>query len=332
MKFRDFFILLVSAALLAGCGQEKDKKEQPKEAAAEKAPETESRVKHDTNGEVFVTVEAKLQQTIGLQTAPLEPVQLKPEIKSFGHVLDSSPLASVVADLLSAQAAGQASEAELKRLKTLAAQNNASERALQSAQATAVHDQTLLQSVRLRLLAGWGSAISQRSDLPDFVQALGSLNSALIQIDVPAGEVLSGLPTAARVFTLTDETNPIPAELVGPTPAVDPQMQGRGFFLLVSPNSQRLVPGTALTAYLSLPGEPLSGVALPANAIVRLNGATWVYLQTGEENFQRKEVSLATPLQNGWFVPNGLKPADKIVTVGGQQLLSEELKGQGGGE
>jgi hypothetical protein len=321
--------LLAATVLLAGCKQEKEKKE-PGEATSGKAPEAESHVKHGTNGEVIVTVETKLQPTIGLQVAPLEATQQSPEMKAYGRVLDPSPLAAMAADLVSAQAAGHASEAELKRLQTLSAQNNASERALQTAQAAAVHDQTQIQAVRLRLLAGWGQVISQRNDLNDFVQSLGSLNSALIQLQLPAGEDLPSPPKAARIFTLGSETNPVQATLLGPAPTVDPQMQGRGFLLLVSPNSSRLAPGAAVTGLLSLQGESRPGVLLPRSAVVRFNGATWVYLQTGEESFQRTEVTLDSPLKDGWFVAKGLKAQDKVVTVGGQQLLSEELKGQGG--
>lgn len=328
MNFRDWVALMGLSALLTGCSQ--GKKEQPNEASAEKASEPESRVKHGTNGEVIVTVEAKLQQTIGLQTTVLAPAQVNPELKAYGRVLDISPLASLVADLATAEAAGQASQAELNRLRTLAAQNNTSDRALQTAQAAAARDLVQIQSVRLRLMAGWGSGISQRNDLLDFVQSLGSLARALVQLEVPAGEVLSGSPTGARIFTLGDETNALAAELIGPAPAVDPQMQGRGFLFLVSSNSFRLVPGAAVTGLLSLPGELRSGVLLPRNAVVRFNGATWIYFQTSEETFQRNEVILEEPLENGWFVRAGLKPQDKVVTVGGQQLLSEELKGQGG--
>lgn len=333
MKLKYGWLVLVLAALAVGCNQGKDKeKKEPGEAASGKAPEAESHVKHGTNGEVIVTVEAKLQPTIGLQIAPLEAAQLSPELKAYGHVLDPAPLAGIVSELATAETTAQASEAELRRLKTLAAQNNASERALQAAQAAAVRDQTQVHAVHLRLLTGWGVAIAQRNDLPDFVMALGSLESALAELELPAGEVLPAEPTEARVFTLGMETNPLPAELLGPAPMVDPQMQGRGFLLLISPSRQKLVPGAALTGLLSLAGEPHPGVLLPRSAVVRFNGATWVYVQTGEETFERTEVTLASPLDNGWFVSQGLKPAQKVVTVGGQELLSEELKGQMGGE
>ncbi len=51
-------------------------------------------------------------------------------------------------------------------------------------------------------------------------------------------------------------------------------------------------------------------------------------MQTGDDLFQRVEVSLERPLENGWFTSAGVKPGDKVVVVGAQQLLSEELKGQ----
>ncbi|HZR16529.1 MAG TPA: hypothetical protein VFE51_04320 [Verrucomicrobiae bacterium] len=319
------------AALLVGCGKQEEKNEAPKEPASEKTG-GEAKLQHGTNGEVIVTLDTNLQQTMGLQTTALEAAQVSPELKAYGRVMDTSGLAALTAELVTAEAAEKASQAELQRLKTLAAQSNASERSVQAAQATAVHDQAQAQSVRLRLLAAWGSTIAQRKDLPEFVQSLGLLESALVELDVPASEAPSDPLTQARLFTLRDESKPLPAQLLGPAPAVDPQMQGRGFLLLVSPNPLRLVPGAALTGYLSLAGEARSGILLPRSAIVRFGGSTWVYLQISDDVFQRQSVVLDTPMEEGWFVGTGLKPHDKVVTVGAQQLLSEELKGQGGGE
>jgi len=87
-------------------------------------------------------------------------------------------------------------------------------------------------------------------------------------------------------------------------------------------------PRSAVTGFLGLPGEAQSGVRVPREAVVRFNGTTWVYVQTGDDTFQRTEVALDRPLANGWFVRAGLKPQDKVVSAGAQQLLSEELKGQ----
>jgi hypothetical protein len=182
------------------------------------------------------------------------------------------------------------------------------------------------------LLASWGNAIAQRNDLPDFVQSLSSLAASLVQLQVPAGDAPSVLPNGARLYTLADETRSLEAQLLGPAPSVDPQMQGRGFLLLLSSNSVGLAPGAAVTGYLTLPGDQRTGVLLPRSAVVRFGGTTWIYRQDSDESFVRQNVQLDTPLAKGWFVAAGLKPGDKVVTTGAQQLLSEELKGQGGEE
>src|SRR5208283_1891518 len=105
---------LLAAALSSGCS--KDAKDQPAVAPSEKSAETPSRLKHGTNGEVIITLDAATQKVMGLQTTPLEAARLSLELKGYGHVLDISPLASMVAELSASRASSQASQAELKRL------------------------------------------------------------------------------------------------------------------------------------------------------------------------------------------------------------------------
>ena len=311
---------------LLGCS--KHQPEQPGPASEEKSAESESRVQHGTNGEVIIKLEPATQKLMGLQITSPQPAQLAPEIKGYGRVIDVSPLLSLLAEISAAQAASAASQAELTRLKALIAESNASQRALQAAEAAAARDQSQVESARLRLLANWGRAISERKDLPLLAQSLGSLSSALVQVELPAGQPVPVLPTGARLFSLADPTSPVPADFIGPAPTVDPQNQGRGFLFFVPTNSSGLASGAIVTALVILPGEPQSGVTLPRSAIIRHNGGTWVYLQTGPEMFERVEVKLTSPLAHGWFVSERPKAQDKIVTVGAQQLLSEELKGQ----
>jgi len=315
--------IVIAAALAAGCGQ---KAADQGGGGTEKKDEPE--VKRGPNGEIVVTLDTKTQEVMGLRMAALAPAQLNPEVKGYGRVLDASPLASLVAELTSARAASEASQAELLRLKTLAAQSNASERALQAAEAAATRDRAQVEAIRVRLVANWGTAIAAREDLSAFAQSLGSLESALVQIALPAGDGVKNMPTSARLITMTPESQPLLAKVLSPAPMVDPQAQGQGFLLLVSPNPAQLAPGAAVTGLLGLPGEPQSGVAVPREAIIRYNGNAWVYLQTAPDFFTRVEVTLDRPLENGWFVREGLKPNDKVVIVGAQQLLSEELKGE----
>jgi len=316
-------VLLTISVISSGCSQ---KAAEHSTATTEK--KEESRVTHGTNGETIIKFNAETQKLMGLQTAVLSPVQVSPEVKGYGRVLDPSSLASLVADLTSARAASAASQGEFERLKTLASQNNASARALQAAEATATRDKVQTEAVRLKLVGSWGSAIAGREDLAGFVRSLGSLESALIQINLSPDQSLDKAPTGARIVTLSAETNPVEAKLVGPTPVVDPQVQGQGILFLVSPNPSRLAPGAAVSGLIDVPGEKQSGVIVPRNSIVRFNGTTWVYLQMGDDSFQRTEAKLEKPLQDGWFVRENLKPEAKVVITGAQQLLSEELKGE----
>jgi hypothetical protein len=326
MKPLPLLAATLGLAFASGCSGHDP--ESAKARAEQKPAEPESRVKQSTNGAVVVTVDEATQRLMDLQTAALAPARLTPEIKAYGRVLDTTPLVPLNADLISAQTDHQAAQTELERVKALAAQSNASQRTLETVTAAASKATVQLDSVRARLASSWGSAIAGRDDLNAFVQRLSTLADALVEVELPAGESLPTAPKAARLLTLTDPTRPLVAQWLGPAPSVDPQMQSRGFLFLLSPNSTHLAPGAAVSAFLELTGEGDSGVAVPAGAILRFNGFTWVYRQAGSDAYERVEVALQQPLDQGWFVRNSLQPQDKVVVVGAQQLLSEELKGR----
>ena len=95
------------------------------------------------------------------------------------------------------------------------------------------------------------------------------------------------------------------------------------------PGRAALVPGAALVAQLDA-GTREHGVIVPRDAVVRHAGRGWVYVQTGPDTFARREVPLDRSHPEGWLV-SGQWPAP-VVVLGAQALLSEELKGQIGGE
>jgi hypothetical protein len=319
-----FSLLLVVVVFLGGCSQ---KQESATSTASEKSPEP--RVKRDANGNVSVTLDPDTRKISGLEVQDLTQAQLPQSIKSYGRVLDGGQLATQFAELAAAIANSEVSQKELQRLKTLVAQNNASERALQTAEATATRDQSQVQALRLRFISVWGKMITERSDLPVLVQSLASLSNVLVQLNLSAGETLASAPSGARILpALSTNSTPVDAQFAGTAPTVDPQLQGQGFFFLVSNSSANLLPGAAVTGYITYSGETQTGVLVPRSAIVRFNGMSWVYQQTSDTSFSRIEVHLLQPLAEGWFVRGPLKPGDKVVTLGAQLLLSEELKEQ----
>jgi hypothetical protein len=324
----------------------------PSEADQEQEPEAqaeESFVQRESNGQMVIKLDPNEQRLIGLKVAPLQAAQAPAEVKGFGRVLDPAPLAALVTEGATARAALQASTKEYERVRTLFEQNqNASAKALETAEAAMNKDRVAVESVQLRLLAGWGKDIASRQDLQAFVSSLAARQAALIRVDLPLGDRPKAPPVDGRVTAVGAPESEIEAQILGPAPATDPQTQTEGYLLLAKTDS--LAPGAALVAYLAVPGPARSGVIVPRAAVLRYEGGTFVYLQR-DDVFQRQAVALERPLGNGWFVaaeandhsgtPNAihrvwepvpLLPQEKVVVVGAQQLLSEELKGQGGQE
>jgi len=107
---------------------------------------------------------------------------------------------------------------------------------------------------------------------------------------------------------------------------VDPQTQGQGYIFQIKTNNARFLPGEAVTGHLKLPGEPLAGVVIPRDAVVRAEGRGWVYVAGDKNDFTRKEIALDHVAENGWFVTNGVAANEPVVVSGAQALLSEEQK------
>ncbi|HAO80344.1 MAG TPA: hypothetical protein DCQ92_15510 [Verrucomicrobia subdivision 3 bacterium] len=313
--------LLLAATIAGGCSRNN-------QSETTARPQSAWRVSRDTNGESVVTLDAATQQGMGLKLAPAPPLQLPPERKAFGRVLDPAQLSSAAADFIAARAAATAAQKELARLQQLAAQANASLQILESAQAAAARDSAQADSARSRFVAAWGQAIADRDDLSEFVQSLAAGESALVRLDLPAGEMLQTGPTGARVTGLGDETNSVEVSYLNAIPAVNPQTQGRSFLFWVKPNSARLVAGEAVTGWLKISGTPVSGVVVPADAVVHTDGRDWIYVQTADDSFSRKEIVTDHPVAGGWFVGGTIAPGEKVVVAGAQQLLSTELVSQ----
>jgi hypothetical protein len=306
-------------------------KHQPAAAAppADKpaAPEEGTHVTHDEQGNTVISMSDDAQGDAGIVLGNPVAGQWNPEIKGYGRVLDPAPLTALVNELVSTRAAASVTTLEWERQKTLSAQNNTSARALQSAEAAAQHDKLAVQSVRDRLTLAWGTTLAGRDDLAAFVQSLTARQAVLVRVDLPAGENLAAPPASARVVALSGKTTA--AKFLSPAPDVDPQIQGQGFIFSLQPNEIALAPGQAVIVWLQAPGDPLAGVIIPRDSVVRLEGAGWVYLMNkaeGGEAFTRKKIPLDRPAESGWFVAGIVKVDDYIVITGAQTLLSEELK------
>jgi len=294
----------------------------PDETAHEKQPAATEQ------HEAGLQLTKEQQASAGLVVAKAEPMELKPETKAFGRVLDAAPLATLLAEIQTAQSSLNATAKEFERLKSLG--ENAAPRALETAEAAMKRDQATLESAQARLLAGWGKPFTSRADLATLTRSLLAQEAALVRVDLPAGETLPSEPRAVRVASLTGDASAREAELLGPAPTTDPQAQGQAFLALIRDHAPP--PGTALAAWLVTDGVAQHGFRLPRTAVVQYESGLFVFVQTGDSVFERKRVQVAKSQRDGVFVISGVGVDDRVVTTGAQQLLSEELKGAGGGE
>jgi hypothetical protein len=85
-------------------------------------------------------------------------------------------------------------------------------------------------------------------------------------------------------------------------------------------------PGTVLSGWVSGGGPAQHGLRLPPAALVRHEGQVFVFVQTGPESFARQRVELGPRQAEGVLVTNGLAGTERVVVLGAQQLLAEELK------
>jgi len=270
-----------------------------------------------------VTLDVETQERIGLKMELPTPIQWQPEVKGYGLVIDAATLTVAVADLESARAAAEVSRKEYDRQKTLAAQNNASARALETAKAASTHDGLTFESVLAKFKLDWGSALAEGGgkSLSEVVSGM----SALVRVDLPGGETLPAPPASARIIALTDETKSVSGTFAGATDGVNPQTQSQSFFFLVK--NQPLTPGAAVTGYLKISGDAISGVVVPASAILRHEGRGWAYVQTATNQFVRVEIPRDRLVENGWFVSEHLSATNRVVVTGAQTILSAELGG-----
>lgn len=318
--------LVVVAALIYGYRRMSEERAQ--EAKSEQPITAASSVERSASGETFIKLTADTQKLLGLQTAPPAAVTLAHELPAYGRVLDPAPLIGLVSGIGAARAALEASNKEHHRLQTLFAQGqSASAKAVEAAEAEVKRDRILLQAAEAQLVAAWGEPLATQPDLAGFVQSLIRLETALVRLDLPAGETLSEAPKAARLLP-PGTGQPVTASYLGRATQADPQMQGQGFLFLTTNAPPVLTPGLALKGFLQLPGQPVPGVIVPATAVVRSAERAWVYTQTGDTAFARREIALDHPVTGGWFVTHGVAASDRLVITGAQALLSEERKTQ----
>lgn len=334
-------VALIALTLLGGCRNRAEKKDEHAEAPAKKAPAQIS----VENGRTLITLDEPTQQRLGFTVETLVPTVTRAratfpalvlsvqELATFGNTYVASQ-----AQLQKARIQAALADKEYTRLKALFSENqNISEKSLQSAEAALQSDEADMQAAQqqLNLQASsirmeWGDVVAKwaTEDSAQFQRILDG-SAALVEMTVPSGATSAAPPT--RISIELPSGARINATFVSASFKVDPRLQGSSF-LYLAPGPPRMGPGLNLVARLPV-GTSLKGVVIPTSAVIWSEGKAWVYAQVSPDGFTRTPLTTDLPVENGFFAAEGFSPGDKIVTVGAQALLSEEmlLHSQGGG-
>jgi hypothetical protein len=271
-----------------------------------------------------VKLPAPVQAKLGLKSEPLRVETSAATISGFIKVLDPGPLAQLDSDIEAADAAAQASAAELKRSETLnkEAQTVATKQ-VEAARAQARADAAKLAVLRRRVGLEWGDGVARMSvrQRDQLLADIGAGKAALIRIDTPSGEGLMGLKSVALDLGSLGQVR---ATVLGRAPAADPKLLSPGLIATArGPGARSLSVGLATPVKLATSG-PATGVLAPRAALLRDKGKTWVYVRTGADTFVRKEVEGGRSGSAGLFVPAGFKPGEQVVTQGAAALFAAE--------
>jgi hypothetical protein len=271
-----------------------------------------------------VRLPAETQAKLGLRSQPLKAKASAATISAFVKVLDPGPLAQLDSDIEAADAAAQASAAELARSEALNKDGAAvPTKQVEAARAQARADASKLALLRRRVGLEWGEAFARMSirQRAQLLAEIASGRAALIRIDTPSGEGLAGLKSVQLDL---GSLGRVRASIIGPARAADPRLLSPGVIATArGPGVRSLSIGLSAPVRLDV-AAPTQGVVAPRAALLRSKGKTWVYVRTGGDTFLRKEVEDARSDSAGLFVPAGFKPGEQVVTQGAAALFAAE--------
>ena len=197
-----------------------------------------------------------------------------------------------------------------------------------TAQAAASRDRAALNSAQARLGATWGRQLAQNAAAISDALAKGG---TLVRLDVLPGETVASGAKDARVSLAGQTDRAVAAEIIGPAPTADAQVQGRSYLALVQ--SASLPTGAALRATLPGAGDATPVLVVPRSAVVYHQGSAWIFVLGEEDTFERKLVTLGQRVgAEGVAILNGAEPDEQVAATGAQQLLAAELQAGGAGE
>jgi catechol 2,3-dioxygenase-like lactoylglutathione lyase family enzyme len=274
------------------------------------------------SGSDTLKLDARALARTGVRVAALSASQASEQRTGFARALDVGALAAIDAEAKAADATAAASRAEAARLATLASQDqSASQRSVEAARAQAQSDNARAQLAARRVGLEFGPGLGRlgRGGVSALVGDVAAGRAALVRIDI-AGVTLQ--PGNAVRIGEGDNTSSV--RVLGPAASADIKLQSAGVLAVVRGSAaQGLLAGRVLPASTDS-GAAQTGIIVPRDAIIRYQGALWIYVQKPDQAFDRVELIDARAIADGWFVPSGLAPGTRVAITGAGSLMAIE--------
>jgi hypothetical protein len=298
--------------LLAGVSGAEDDDDKPQQS-----------LQPDSSGAFALT--RSQQQAVGILID--HPVQMASpqQIEAYGLILDPVTLVTDAGRVDSTQAAADAAAADVARLDGLYRNHaDASLKALQTSRSLAAEATAQAQTAATTFKLQWGPvAALNAANRRELIDALSAGRQLLVRADVPGHQLLSKINT--RALVVADGVS-IAARVLGALPRTDPLSQSTGWLLQIEHRPEGLGPGAR--AHVQLLTAPVSGLLVPAAALLYADRGAYVYREVGEggadkSQFSTAPVKLLVRVGDGWLV-DGLGRSDSIVVQGAGVLWSLE--------
>lgn len=289
-----------------------------------------------------VQLTALQRRLAGIEVMSARHAEIQPELAVLGKIVDISPLLELraryraaLSEYKIAESSSVLARQNRDRLAKLSHEAIIANKELFRADAELTAAQVRTATTRLRLteireeaLHSWGPELFRLAIEEDSTlwERLLARREALLLIALPAN---TELPVGTRqVFVARnrDRQHATRAEFLAPAPNTDTLVQGETYFFHV--DAQRFRTGMRVDAWIASRGGKATGVFVPASAIVWHGGLPWVYVESEPDRFLRRPVNDGLEYGNDWFVRTGFRGGERVVTVGAQLLLSEELQRQ----
>jgi len=296
----------------------------------------------DTIAQHNVAIEESIQIASGLETIKLHSTHFNPIIETFATLIDLLPLLQARAGYFKALAEQQTAQLQLElaqrdmqRIQNLQHENAVSTRKfreqknqLDIAKVNVQASQNQSAILRLQTEAQWGKTVSHwflSDQHPNFID-LSQLKKQLYLIYLP--KQLTTPPTTIALQRANQNEPEQSAKLISNAPiSAISQQTGTPYFYLTDSvfngHHQRV------NAHIPTQEEAISGVIIPASALIWHLGQTFAYTKIDDEHFKRIQINQKKLISTGnYFIQQALQQYDILVISGAQMLLSEEFRGQ----